>query len=60
MLKKQGIINFNCKNNFFQGMPHMENEKICGDMIILFNVVIPSNYEFEKEDSDQLLKILKK
>jgi hypothetical protein len=41
-------------------MPRIENDKIKGDMLIVTNVIIPNINEFDKEDSDLLIKILKK
>ncbi len=41
-------------------MPRIENDKIKGDMLIVTNVMIPNINEFNKEDSDLLIKILKK
>ena len=41
-------------------MPKLENDKIRGDMLVLTNVLIPNINEFSKEDSNLLIKILKK
>jgi hypothetical protein len=41
-------------------MPRIENERIKGDMLVVTNVIIPNINEFNKEDSDLLIKILKK
>ena len=41
-------------------MPLVDNDKFRGDMILLFQVLIPDINDFKKDDSDLLIKLLKK
>lgn len=41
-------------------MPKVDKDKFRGDIILIFQVLIPNINDFKKEDGDLLIKLLKK